>query len=115
MTDLVRTREAIKATVVGNNDYRVVLRPAGRALEWSCTCPLGEERTFCKHAVATGLAWLAREGGGGDDLAGVRAHLESESKESLVEIIAEQAANDPELRARLESAAPRCAASLRAV
>ncbi len=104
VADLVQTRDAIRATVIGNEDYRVVLRPAGRALDWSCTCPLGEEGTFCKHAVAAGLAWLAREGEGGDDLAGVRAHLEAESKESLVEILVEQAANDPELRARVEAA-----------
>ncbi len=107
VSDLVQTHDAIKATVAGSDDYRVVLRPAGRALEWSCTCPLGEEGEFCKHAVATGLAWLAREGKSGDDLAGLRAHLQSENKESLVEILAEQAANDPELRARLESAALR--------
>jgi uncharacterized Zn finger protein len=107
VADLVQTRDAIKATVIGNEDYRVVLRPAGGALEWSCTCPLGEEGTFCKHAVAAGLAWLAREGNVGDDLAAVRAHLESESKESLVEILVEQAANDPELRARMEAAALR--------
>jgi len=107
VADLVQTRDAINATVRGNEDYRVVLRPAGRALQWSCTCPLGEEGTFCKHAVAAGLAWLAREGEGGDDLAGVRAHLEAESKESLVEILVEQAANDPELRARMEAAALR--------
>jgi uncharacterized Zn finger protein len=107
VADLVQTRDAIKATVLGNEDYRVVLRPAGSALEWTCTCPLGEEGTFCKHAVAAGLAWLAREGEGGDELAGVRAHLEAESKESLVEILVEQAANDPELRARMEAAALR--------
>lgn len=107
VTDLVQTRGAIRAAVAGSDDYRVVLRPAGRALEWSCTCPLGEERTFCKHAVAAGLAWLAREGKGGDDFAGVRAHLNSESKESLVELLVEQAANDPELRARVEAAALR--------
>lgn len=107
MTDLVRTRAAVRATVAGSEEYRVLLRPAGRALEWSCTCPLGEEGTFCKHAVAAGLAWLAREGEGGDDLAGVRAHLESESRESLVELLVEQAANDLELRARLETTALR--------
>ncbi len=103
----MRTRDAIKATVLGNEDYRVVLRPAGGALEWTCTCPLGEGGTFCKHAVAAGLAWLAREGKGGDELAGVRAHLEAQTKESLVEILVEQAANDPELRAQMEAAALR--------
>ena len=48
VADLVQTRDAINATVIGSEDYRVVLRPAGGALEWSCTCPLGEEGTFCK-------------------------------------------------------------------
>lgn len=105
--DLVQTRDAIRAIVTGNDDYRVVLRPAGRVLEWSCTCPVREEGEFCKHAVAASLAWLAREGKDGDDLAALRAHLESESKESLVELLVEQAANDPELRARMETAALR--------
>lgn len=106
VADLVQTRDAINATVLGNQDYRVVLRPARGGLEWTCTCPLGEEGTFCKHAVAAGLAWLAREGKG-DDLAGVRAHLEAQTRESLVEILVEQAANDPELRAQMEAAALR--------
>ncbi len=64
---------------------------------------MGEEGGFCKHAVATGLAWLSREEKGGDDLAGVRKHLEAEGKEALVELLLDQAANDPELRARLEA------------
>lgn len=105
--DLVQTRNAISARVLGSEEYRVVLRPDGGALTWSCTCPLGEEGDFCKHAVATGLAWLERPEQDGDDLAGVHAHLQSESRESLVEILVEQAANDPELRARLEAAALR--------
>lgn len=119
VADLVQTRDSIRATVTGNDDYRVMLKPEGRALAWSCTCPLGEERTFCKHAVAAGLAWLAREGKGGDELAGVRAYLASESRESLVEMLVEQAASDPHMRARLESASlerdpPRDMAALKA-
>lgn len=107
VSDLVQTRGAVLAIVTGNEDYRVVLRPAGRTLEWSCSCPLGDERTFCKHAVATGLAWLARGADSGDELARVRTHLDGQSKEALVELLIEQAANDPGLRAQVESASLR--------
>ena len=75
VADLVQTRDAINATVLGSRDYRVVLRPARGALEWTCTCPLGEDGRFCKHAVAAGLAWLARERK--DDAPELRAQLEA--------------------------------------
>lgn len=106
VADLVQTRGAIKARVVGSDEYRVELRPERGRLAFSCTCPMGQEGAFCKHVVAAGLAWLAR-GEGGDDLAEVRAHLEAASQESLVEMLVEQAANDPLLRARLQAGAMR--------
>ena len=105
--DLVQTRDAIKARVLGSDEYRVELRPVRGVLAASCTCPVGEDDEFCKHAVAAGLAWLGRGDEGGDDLAGVRVHLEAENKEALVDLLVEQAANDPELRARLQTAALR--------
>jgi uncharacterized Zn finger protein len=108
--DLVRTRGALKARVLGSEEYRVALRAPGRALEWSCTCPLGDEGAFCKHAVAAGLAWLHGERSPQDELAPLHPHLASRSKEALVELILEQASEDPELRTRLESAAMREAA-----
>lgn len=108
--DLVRTRDTLKARVLGSDEYRVALRAVGRALEWSCTCPLGDEGTFCKHAVAAGLAWLREGGSPEDDLAPLRAHLAGQSKEALIELLLEQASEDPQLRARLESASLREAA-----
>lgn len=113
--DLVQTRDAIKARVLGSNEYRVVLRPDGRRLGWSCTCPLGDEGAFCKHAVAAGLAWLdrrsANEGSfsasNGDELQDVRSYLAAQSKDALVALLLEQAGDDPELRARLQAAALR--------
>jgi hypothetical protein len=113
--DLVQTRDSIKARVLGGEEYRVALRPAGRALDWSCACPLGEEGAFCKHVVAAGLAWLERRSAGeaagdapnGDELENVRSYLGSQSKEAAVELLLEQAANDPELRAGLQAAALR--------
>ena len=47
------------AKVTGTSTYRVKLWRARSELQWSCTCPLGREAVFCKHAVAVGLAWLA--------------------------------------------------------
>lgn len=104
--DLVQTRGAIKARVVGNEEYRVELRAERTRLAFSCSCPLGGQGEFCKHGVAAGLAWLAR-GGGGDDLADVRAYLETAKRESLVEWLVEQAADDPRLRSRLLAEAMR--------
>lgn len=49
----------VSATVHGTERYAVRLWARGGRLEWSCTCPLGEEGEACKHVVATGLAWLA--------------------------------------------------------
>lgn len=50
----------ITAHVQGTLNYNVTLRTRNHALDWSCSCPLGDEGEFCKHVVATGLAWLAR-------------------------------------------------------
>lgn len=110
VVDLVRMRNALKARVQGSEEYRVSLRAAGRSLEWSCSCPLGEEGEFCKHAVAAGLAWLDGGRSSGDELEALRSHLGSQSKETLIELVLEQASEDPQLRARLEAEALRNAA-----
>lgn len=116
VTDLVRTRDAIKARVLGSDEYRVALRAAGRALDGSCTCPHAEEGAFCKHAVAAGLAWLHEGSPSEEGLAPLRAHLGSQSRERLVELLLEQASEDPEFRMRLEAAAsPAAAAGPRAL
>lgn len=109
--DLVQRRDdTLKARVLGSEEYRVELRANGRRLEASCTCPVGMDGEFCKHAVAAGLAWLARgkEGGGTaeiDVLETIRAYLGTLSKEALIECLLDQAADDPQLRARLQTSA----------
>lgn len=108
--DLMRVGDGLKARVMGSEEYRVALRAAGRTLEWSCTCPLGAGGEFCKHAVATGLAWLDGGGSPDDEPTLLRSHLASQSKEELIDLLLEQASEDPELRARLESASLRHAA-----
>jgi len=62
-------------TEAGRGELRGVVRPAEPArvlyqvriwmrtegLAYECTCPIGEERRFCKHTVAIALAHLERE------------------------------------------------------
>ena len=105
----------IVANVHGTREYRVKLRAEGRDIDYSCTCPVGDDGEFCKHCVAVGLAWLneARAQGGKptkekpakakpaitmDD---VRAHLAGQEKEKLVALLMEYAMEDERLRQRL--------------
>src|SRR5262249_8422841 len=43
----------------GGDRYHVRLTIGERALDASCTCPVGA--TFCKHAVAVALAFVAKQ------------------------------------------------------
>ncbi|MEO5763785.1 MAG: DEAD/DEAH box helicase [Casimicrobiaceae bacterium] len=60
----------VRADVVGTQRYCVRLAAdADGEIDYACSCPIGEEGEFCKHAVALGLAWLAH-GAGRDPGAG---------------------------------------------
>ena len=105
--------ERITATVSGGQDYRIRLWREGGDLGWSCTCPMGDRGAFCKHAVATGLAWLA--GGvapSGEDAAvptidDIRAWLAAKDKAELVDMIVAQARDDDRLHQKLMLGASR--------
>lgn len=56
---LVSHKNRINARVAGTEVYAVKLWPDGHRLGWNCSCPMGQDGEFCKHLVATGLAWLA--------------------------------------------------------
>ncbi|MBI1367098.1 MAG: hypothetical protein GC162_00440 [Planctomycetes bacterium] len=51
----------IHARVAGTDDYRVQLWVKDGEIEGECSCPMGDDGVFCKHCVATGLAFLAGE------------------------------------------------------
>ena len=54
------TATSADAEVSGSELYRVVLRYQPQAMPaWgcACSCPLGEDGEYCKHVVATALAW----------------------------------------------------------
>ncbi|MBI4481544.1 MAG: SWIM zinc finger family protein [Acidobacteria bacterium] len=95
----------------GTRPYRVKLWLQDGELEYSCTCPVGNDGAFCKHCVAVGLAWLAQgevEKAPGrkrskpavtmDD---VRAYLAGQDKNVLADMLMEQAMDDDRLRQRL--------------
>jgi uncharacterized Zn finger protein len=52
--------ESVRSVVRGNHDYTVTLAADEGVLDYSCDCPVGSDGTFCKHCVATALAWLNR-------------------------------------------------------
>ena len=49
---LVDNEGTITAKVRGTQPYRVKLWVEGSELEYSCTCPVGNDGAFCKHCVA---------------------------------------------------------------
>ncbi|MGH3114017.1 MAG: SWIM zinc finger family protein, partial [Gaiellaceae bacterium] len=98
----------LEGTVRGALPYEVALWVDGNGPAWSCTCPVGEDGTFCKHCVALALA---REGEGEDedwedaanpgDEATLRAYVGGLDAERLAELLLEQSAGDWRLRERL--------------
>ena len=55
VTALEATDAEVTAVVLGSSPYRVAIRLAGGLLTFDCSCPMGDDRTFCKHLVAVGL------------------------------------------------------------
>jgi uncharacterized Zn finger protein len=106
---------AIEAAMNGTGSYRTRLWQADGKLRFSCSCPLGEEETCCKHVVALGLAWLGEgpppgyqeEDPAASDLMAeihgeeLRGHLLECDKSDLVDILLEQALGDDRLMRRL--------------
>jgi len=97
--------------VSGTYEYHVTLWKTGSQLDYSCSCPLGDEEVFCKHCVAVGLAWLAGSGIGNTPkrktqsstitMDEVRAFLERQEKSTLVHLLMDRAMEDDRLRERL--------------
>jgi len=108
--DLVERDGEITATVRGTHRYLVRVWEENADLAFECSCPVGSEGEFCKHCVAVCLAWLSDQGNAGailtrpDSQAGldtVRSHLEGRNKQSLIELLLDQAARDEQLYDRL--------------
>ena len=53
----------VVAEVLGTDSYDVRLYAADKGkLGYECSCPIGRDGVFCKHCVATALAWLGQGG-----------------------------------------------------
>ncbi len=108
---LAENDASVTASVRGTHTYRIKLWIAAGRLSYSCDCPVGADDTFCKHAVAVGLKWLAEHGKNKSDgkraersavtMDDVRAYLDSQSKATLTKLLLDSAMDDDRLRERL--------------
>lgn len=99
--------DTVRAVVRGSYDYAVELTWGERRVNYSCDCPLGMDGEFCKHCVATALAWLNRsaqtKGKQNDELTLAEAEeiLRAEEPTVLVRTLIEWAQDDDRLRERV--------------
>lgn len=80
---IAEQENSITAKVAGTHVYRVRLWVEKNNLDYSCTCPLGEDGEFCKHCVAVGLAWLQQEAANADTTCAVLAGKAKSSKPAV--------------------------------
>ncbi|HUJ58185.1 MAG TPA: SWIM zinc finger family protein [Kofleriaceae bacterium] len=71
---------------------RIWVRDDGIAFE--CTCPIGQDRQFCKHAIAIALAHLARDTPEREHAA-LRSRLAALPQGVLVDALLREAREDP--------------------
>ena len=102
---------SIHSVVTGTERYAVLLRAKAKTLDHHCECPLGIDGEFCKHCVATALAWLHGQVVPGtaekDEMStevtdeDVAKALQAEDKEALIELLLDWSERDEALRGRL--------------
>jgi uncharacterized Zn finger protein len=92
-------RGAVRAEVRGRAVYAVRIWIREEGLAYDCTCPMGVQRQFCKHAVAIALAHLEKqrqEAEGEHSL--LRSRVMAVDPAVLVERLLERALTDPNLQ-----------------
>ena len=107
----------ISASVRGTHNYRVTLWEEDDTTEYACDCPVGLRGDFCKHCVATALAWLESQAPTnkvntgkrknpnksetGLTIKDVRAWLLLQQKAALVDMLLDAAGENEQLFSRL--------------
>jgi uncharacterized Zn finger protein len=111
VSSLEESGDNIRSIVAGTEDYAVLLTAEAKTLHYHCECPLGLDGEFCKHCVATALAWLHGQAIPGtvkktaasteitdEDVAKA---LQEEDKATLINLLLERAEEDETLCERL--------------
>ncbi len=110
------TTSSVKAKVRGSSSYQVRLSlddDDGPAHD--CSCPVGQEGKFCKHAVAVALVVtdaVADPTQQAEAVINVRGYLEGLDHRALVDLLVERAADDDMFDARLRMEAARATGGL---
>lgn len=111
--------KTITALVEGGETYQVTLKHTSKVFEGICDCPASDGFDFCKHCVATALAYRdslqqdrqLRTASGKDRLP---SYLMTLDKQALVNLLLEQLKNDRNTLAELQIKADLAAGKLNA-
>jgi len=104
------TELCVKAKVRGSSSYQVKLSLNDGEPGFDCSCPVGMEGRFCKHAVAVALVVtdaVADPDQQAEAVIDIRAYLAGLDHVALVELLVERAAEDEHFDARLWMSAAR--------
>jgi len=92
----------VRPELRGRAVYAVRIWVREEGLAYECTCPMGVQRQFCKHAVAVALAHLEKERQEAEgEFALLRERVMAVDAAVLVERLLERARTDPGLLAVL--------------
>jgi len=107
------TESSVKAKVRGSSSYQVKLWLDEGQAAFDCSCPVGLEGRFCKHAVAVALVVtdaVADPAQRAEAVIDVRAYLAGLDHDALVDLLVERASEDDLFDARLRMSAARATA-----
>ncbi len=100
LAGLVRPAEA------GRQPYEIRIWVREDGLAYACTCPVGLEQKFCKHAVAIAIAHLEQERKKHEEkIAGLKEQLMNLSLNALLDGLIAHAKADPAVATALEAIA----------
>jgi uncharacterized Zn finger protein len=95
-------RGTVRPEMKGRAAYAVRIWVRDEGLAYECTCPMGAQRQFCKHAVAIALAHHEKERReAAPELAELRRRVMAVEPAVLVERLLDRARIDPNLAAAL--------------